>query len=356
MTASEEERGTVKTCAECGKKIRVPAAKPADKVLASRPRRPAEDEDEEKAAKKPKPSEDEAGDEEADDKPRKKKKKKRGPVSTVNSVFGGIGALVGLALFILIVSGKWVDIIGGPLKQFLQDQGIPEFIAIGAAGLLLLLPIGLWVLLSTKSAILNAMPVDLDFVPAKLAKFEDLDGDKLERLTEKFEALGFTKLMDYTVQTELDTGTKGFGRLFVNKEDHCFGEINVVFRSSGDAIPMRCNFMSFLEDGWSVAASNRTPQKEGYLLRRPRAVWRSFPGEKPAPVFEELLKLRKKMTRNLEVAVLEDDDAESYFAQEKAAARERKEVVRHRWAFGILIEFWLFDRNPKLEWLGEYGG
>lgn len=271
----------------------------------------------------------------------------------ISSAVGGFYALLIIAGLILLLSGRWVDLLQRPIQNFLENQGIHPVFAIAITAAVVLVPLGLFLLNLVKSTILGAMPSDIEFRAVEPNKFEGLDGAKLAELTGAYMSLGFEGLMDYTIEMDVDTGTQAFGRLLVNESDHCFAEINQVF-AAGQIVPMRSNIMSLLEDGWSAAVTDRTPVKEGYLMRLPRAVWRSFPDETPQRLMEKHHMLRKAMMRDLKIDVLKDDSAKAYFAREKTNTRARKDAVARRWALGIQIEFWLFDRNRKYEWLGEY--
>lgn len=287
-------------------------------------------------------------------KPGKKKRKKKAKVSTTTGVVSGVGGLVALGLFLLIISGRWVNWIKEPLQKYLEDQGLPVPLAIGVTAVVILLPFGLYLLFTIKSSILGAMPNTVDFRSIQPSDFKKLDKAQLEELTVAFQDLGFSHLTDYTVEPDIELNNEGFARLLVHPKEHCFAEINQAFDSDGSPLAMHCYLVSVLEDDWSVAITDRTPTKENYLLRLPRAIWRSLPDESPKALFQALLKLRKKMVQDLEVDVLKEDTAKAYFQREKGLTRERKKVVRGRWAPGILLEFWLFDRNPKLDWMGKY--
>lgn len=365
MAATDDQRGSVITC-RCGKKMRVPGTKPVTPVEIEvevvedspppRPRRSERVDETNPPPRKPSRRSRAVEADDADDAPEPppRKKKKAPKVSVVSGFFGVLGTLVTLGLFILIVSGKWVGPVMDFLREALEERGIPPLVAVGIAAALFLLPIGLYSILSLKSTILGAMPEDLDFRQARPGDFPDLDTAKLAKWTRAFLDLGFQRLMDYTMDCEIDLGNQGFARLLHHPEQHCYAEINQAFTAGGDAIPMRCMVVGFLDDGWTVLVTNRTPGKENYLLRRPRAVWRSLPDETPEMLLQELLRLRKKMARDLDIGVDRDGSADHYFDEEKAAARERKEVIRGRSSLGIQIELWTYDRNPKHEWLGEY--
>jgi hypothetical protein len=272
----------------------------------------------------------------------------------VTGILSGLGGLVLLIVLILFLSGKWVDLIAEPLQRFLEARGIPPLAAIAATGVLLLIPLGLFWAALTKSTVLGAIPEEVDFRTVQAEDFPNLDHEKLAEATAALERLGFRRLTDYTPVTDQTSGVRGFARLFYHEEKRCFAEVNQAFKSSGDPTLFRLNIMSLLGKDWSIATGNRRPTKELYQLRRPRAVWKSLPDEGPERLLRAHLDLRGKMTAALGVQALSDGSAAAYFRHEKAAARERKDLVRRRSAIRIALELWLFERYPKLEWLGDY--
>jgi hypothetical protein len=275
-------------------------------------------------------------------------------MSKVKGVFGGLGALLLLVAFLIFISGRWVRWIMDPLQKYLEEQGIPPIVSIGATAVILLGVVGLVLAFWTKSSVVGAMPNDVDFRDTTPDKHPDLDAKKLEEYTAAFEGLGFRQATDYTVVTDTGGGGRGFARLFFHPEKHCFAEVNQAFRSSGDGTLMRCHVVSLLEDGWSVATGDRQPTKEYYQMRRPRAVWRNLPGRDPAALFKGHLELRDRVGKELRAKVEEDGRPQAYFQRESAAARERKQLVGRRNAVALAIEMWLFDRYPKSEWMGDY--
>lgn len=404
LSAGETQRGEILGCEECGKKVRVPLAKPAtskpvsepqaavraakaaprsappdlpgDRVTAQPPKvrtrgQPAAAEPDHPPplpAKKRRREEeedelDDVEDEEAEeggqdeDAPRgKKKKKKRRDGSHGGAVVAsGIGGLVVLAIFILVLTGKWVDLIWEPVQRFLENQGIHPLLAIGITAGVFFVPLTLWQIASTKSAILAGLPHMLKFRPTRPENFEELDVASLREGTEEVEDLGFEHLLDYTVKSDVDGGT-GFGRLFVDRENHVLAELNQVFHPNVPDIPLRCVFISLLEDGWSLSTTNRAPSKESWILRRPRAPWRSLPDEENlGRLLKTHLKARQRLLEEMDLAVEEELDEQLYFEREKEANRERNEIIRGRWAIALYVDMWLYSTNPKFEWVGEAG-
>jgi hypothetical protein len=347
---TDEQRGTTVPCGQCQRPLKIPAAKaatsppPAQAVTPALTLPPA--------TRRPAPAEDEPPPDDADEADETQAAAGGGGGF---GILGGIGALLVLAVFILVISGKWVDLIWHPLQRTLEEQDIPPLLAIGLTAVIFLVPMSLLSASNTRTTILGAMPDELDFRTARAADFPGLDTEGLEEYTQALEGLGFRQLTDYTPLTELANFPRGFGRLFVHPEEHCFAEINQAF-ASGQRVPLRCCVMSFLDDGWSVATTDRVATKHNYLMRRPRAAWRSLPGERPAGLVKAHLKLRRQMTADLGVEVVEEGTAGAYFEREREANRQRKQAVRQRSGLGILLDHWLFDRNPKTEWLGEYAG
>jgi hypothetical protein len=217
-----------------------------------------------------------------------------------------------------------------------------------------------------KRLILDAMPVNVEVVPGLPASFPDLDADTLDAYTAAFTGLGFRPLMDYTVRAKNLIANPGFARLLVNDLNHCFVEMNQGFPTAGRvsntmrqlfptiglAGPMRCVIISLLEQGWTVSTGDREPSNWAYVTRRSKAEWSSRPGSSPQELLQEHLKLREKLTRDLQLQTRTEDTAEAYFEQVKKAAEQRKQVVQRRFALAIVLDLYLFDKNPKYQWQG----
>src|SRR5262249_19938743 len=268
---TDEQRGTTVPCGQCQRPLKIPAAKattspPAQAITPASSPPPA--------TRRPAPAEDGPRPDDADEEDEPKAAAGGGGGF---GIIGGIGALLVLAVFILVISGRWVDLIWHPLQRTLEEQDLPQLLAVGLTAVIFLVPLGLWSASSTRTTILGAMPDELDFRTASAADFPGLDTEGLEEYTQALEGLGFRRLTDYTLLTELANFPRGFGRLFFHPEEHCFAEINQVF-ASGRRVPLRCSVLTFLDDGWSVATTDRVATKHNYLMRRPRALCPRPPG------------------------------------------------------------------------------
>jgi hypothetical protein len=269
---------------------------------------------------------------------------------------GGAGAFLPQALLLLLLAGLGIELIWRPVQGALEDEGAPPLLAAALPFVVSLVLIGLWAAWSTKEALLAAIPDEVEFRAARAEDYADLDAERLARYTQALEALGFTHLIDYTTAADVPRWPKGFARLFVHREEHCFAEVNQVFRSGGKRVPLRCALLSRLADGWSLWTSDRQPRRESHAMRRPRTVRRYLPGERTASLLEAHLEMGRRMAHDLGLAVVTEDTAEAYFARARRDNRARKEAVRGRSGVRLLLDLFLFDMSPKTEWLGEYAG
>jgi hypothetical protein len=363
LSVPEEQRGKVITCSSCNRPIRVPAG-PAQPVTGQAgaaapinlpPAAPAAEPKSSRDAPGPlQPERATQAEEEENHPPEPAPTGKGGGGITVAGVLSGLGGLVFVIGLILILSGKWVPLIANPVQKLLENLGIPPVVAIAATGLILLIPVGLVLASFTKSSVLGALPEEVDFRTVRVEDYPNLDREKLAESTAAMTRLGFHQVADYTAVTDSQSGVTGFGRLFYHDNKNCFGEINQAFKTSGDATLLRVNFFTLFADGWSLGSGNRRPTKVNYLLRRPKALWKSYPDEEPEAIFQSHVELGDRLAKALKVEPLRDGSPAAYFKHEKAATVERKALVRRRSAVRIALELWLFDKYPKLEWLGAF--
>jgi hypothetical protein len=353
VTVAEVARGTLVACTQCQRRLRVPAARwsakapPPDAITVRGGITSAPPQEHRFSADAPVHAEDSW--EELP--PQDDAKPAAGLLAT--GAVGCSGVLVFIGLFFLILSGEWLKLFGDSGPTFLYEYGIPPAAATGGLALVLLVGLGMFLAWLIKSLVIAAMPDEVDFRCTSPAAFPQHDAQRLADYTAAFEALGFRHVTDYTALLHLNNGVTGFARLFFHDEHRCFAEVNQAFRN-GAPLLMRCVVQSFLEHGWSVAVTDRQTNKETYLIRRPRGPWRSLPGRDPAALLEALLKFRQRVAGGLGLEVCRDGSAEGYFRREAENNRQRKDAVRRRNAVAMCMELWLFDKNPKSEWLGDY--
>jgi hypothetical protein len=261
-----------------------------------------------------------------------------------------LGVLLAAAAW-LFVSGYWGPLLWQPLQFLLRVSGLPRTWAPGVAlGILALVGYVVW-----KLRFLRRIAAEIDFLPCEPDDFPALDCKALARYTKALESLGFIRIVDYTTATEVKKTMTGFGRLLVHPQRRCYAEINQVFTLQGKAaIPMRCGVQSFLDEGWSLSASDRAPVGARWMMRRRRGLWTSNPQATPADLLAGHLRRRQRMVLDLGLEAPPEVSAEAYFAQVRAEARDRKRTLRWKNLVVGMAESWLFNRAPRYEWMGDY--
>jgi hypothetical protein len=352
LTAAEEQRGQVLPCPGCQRSIKFPA--PVSAVQARPPAPalgPACDAVQQKGPgrkERRRPVDDEADlpDKIRLERPRPKRKRKS------NLVVQTVSLMAGLGVAILVITGG-LDLVLEGAQSLFTALGIGRLAAFLLSGVALLI-VGLFCMASLiKFAVLRSIPGEMHFLLVRRRDFPSLDLDLVDDYTEQFEALGFRRLEDVRHETDLDNGLSAYARLFYHDQEHCYAEINQVFKQDVPAALLGFNICTMLDDGWTVASGSRRPSAASYLLRRPRALWRSLPDGKPKELFRAHLSLRDDVTEALQtVAIIGSGDPEVYFEHQRKAAAEWKRNLRRRFAVTMALEYWLFPLSPRTEWLG----
>lgn len=246
-------------------------------------------------------------------------------------------------------------ILKNSLLQIFVNLGVPQWLLPLAYIIPSILIFVLVFLVFTKFLIVTSLPKTVEFLPVHPDEFPELDLNSLEKYTRDLESLGFTKLMDYKLGGE---AVRGLARLFAHPEFYCFAEVNQMFPSGKKPTSVQSVITSYLEQDWSLSTTDR--QTLGfnsgliYMMRRPRSLWNSEPLATPTELVEIHLKRRQQISIDLGVSILTDISADAYLAEARKAARDRKEVIKRK---NIVVGFWeafMFAKNPRLEWMGEY--
>jgi hypothetical protein len=268
-----------------------------------------------------------------------------------------LAALAAVALVAAILvwpySPELRDFIG-PWLAVMRIWSHPPLAVVAGVVALPLVLVGCFIAASVKASVVRRLIEVLEFRTCSPADFPGLDEHDLAKYTQALEALGFRHLTDYTLVKAHDNGLNGFARLFVHDSLRCFAEVNGVFNARGPVNSLGCNLETFLEDSWSVSTCNRPARPGNYFLRRPRALWTKLPDRAPSQLLEAHREACDRVARDLGLAVVGDGSAEDYFRREAQANRERCGRVRSRPAWRFVLDAWLFEASPKLEWPGDY--
>jgi hypothetical protein len=214
--------------------------------------------------------------------------------------------------------------------------------------------------LGLKKKILRSVPGQYSFPSAVPEQYPMLDREALERYTRDFEAIGFTRIGDYSLApTDPARAIPVFVRLFSHPRQQCFAEIGQVFPPGKAPLPFGCAIMSSLEDDWKVTVADRKPQAASVLIRLPRSVSRSFPGTPVAVLFEKFVQFRSQVCADLGIRPLSNATLQDYIADQQKNAALRKETVANRSLTVGLGKYYgqKFGMNQDkecYEWLGDY--
>ncbi len=212
---------------------------------------------------------------------------------------------------------------------------------------------------TVKRKIINNMATALSFPPASAAQFPRLDTAALERYTRGLESMGFTRLMDASPTSDSPTHPATFCRLMVHPGHHCYGEISQMFPRGKARMDLRCALSSHLQDGWSVAFSNRKPLAAGAIVRRPKALGISMPDASPAELLQSMLTLRQKVCNDLGITPLTEDSLKSFIAKAQQSIAEMRIAVQQKNFATALPQYYyrklaLSKTKPEYIWLGAY--
>jgi hypothetical protein len=212
---------------------------------------------------------------------------------------------------------------------------------------------------TVKRRVIKNMSTVLSFPPVSAAQFPRLDSAALESYTREFESMGFTRLIDTSPTSDSPTSPPMFARLMIHSGHHCYGEISQIFPRGKAAMQLKCAISSHLQEGWSIAFSNRKPLAASAMLRRPKALGISMPDASPAELLQSLLTLRQQMCQDLGIAPLTGDSLESYIAKTQQSLAEMRAAVTQRNFATALPQYYyrklaLARTKPEYVWLGAY--
>jgi len=210
------------------------------------------------------------------------------------------------------------------------------------------------IVLTLKRKILKNLPNTYGFPPARVEQFLKLDQAGLQKMTQDFEALGFTKLMDFSMVPDSGQYIPAFSRLMAHPRHHCLVEIFQVFPAKKKPMPLTYNINSNLHHGWSFSSAVRKTMALSYMMRLPKALWVYMPGVGPSELLAGHLARRSQITHELGISASADMSFEAYQACVLQRHAERRAAIQKKNIFFGLGEALAFKLRPKHEWLGDY--
>ena len=227
-------------------------------------------------------------------------------------------------------------------------------------------------------AVRKSLNSETVFSTIVLEEIYNLDQPQFAWYTKQFEALGFEKVLDLSaiqntgapltkVQKEAapyswrpsetppqkKIQSVGYGRLFLNRELGCYGEINQAMSSKNIGIPANCTVASEFGGGWSYTTTDRNPICFIWLMRRPKSLFNCVPGKTLQELLAFHIEQRNKIMRDLGVQLKSDISMENYFANEKKEMLLRREIMRRKDRVAALFVILWHIIKPKYEWMGD---
>ncbi len=214
-------------------------------------------------------------------------------------------------------------------------------------------------LLGLKGRVIKNMPTSYTFPPATPAQFPLLDTAALDRYTQEFESMGFVRLLDFSLVSNAPNPIPSFCRLFAHRRYHCFGEVSQLFPRGKSPLPLKCSIQSSLENGWTLAFSDRKPQAASSMLRRKKGLGICMPGATTSELLHSFLMMREQICQDLGISPKKDDSLEAYIAKTQLAATDMRDAVQQK-NFATAVshvyyrKFSLLKTKEEYTWLGDY--
>ncbi|MGA8620974.1 MAG: hypothetical protein WB660_20915 [Candidatus Sulfotelmatobacter sp.] len=209
-------------------------------------------------------------------------------------------------------------------------------------------------ILRLKSKLLANLPEHASFPNAAPEQFTALDRNRLDELTPALENLGFKRLLDYTMVSDMAVPIPAFGRLLVNERNNCFAEINQVFPPRKKPTELACSFTTRFEGGWTVSTGTRKPNGGTWIMRLPKSVWQCKPGLDPVSPLQAHQQQCAELSSDLGFRALPGNAAGDYFPGVQSRMQQRRVAVRKKLVPAILFEYYAFSFCPRLEWKGDW--
>jgi hypothetical protein len=213
---------------------------------------------------------------------------------------------------------------------------------------------------TVKSQIVNSAVIP-EMIAASIDDYPRLDRTCLENYTQVLESMEFKNLGDIGIGGEQGKLNPAIARVFWHSKHNCFAEVGQNFSGTDPSkdVGMRCTFGSLLDKPWLLGTFNTTAAMNGfsYMMRRAKSLWQTF-SEYGIDDIQELLtthlELRSQICSTLNLQVQTDLTLESFIHHEEDEGVQRRAVLEKKRILVALTEAYLFELNPKSEWLGDY--
>jgi len=183
---------------------------------------------------------------------------------------------------------------------------------------------------------------------------EGLDVEKLSRITEEFERLGFVRALDYRLKLADRSTLQSFGRAMVHPTLFCSGEIMATRKQLEAKGSLLFGLTSHLGKGWRIGSINRPASKVDYFQRLPKSIRLMRRGATPERLLRRHIEVRDSVTADLGLQVLTDLSLETRFKRSQELLAERREALLKCDILAEMADAKNVAEQDEWEWLGDY--
>ena len=176
-----------------------------------------------------------------------------------------------------------------------------------------------------RAIILQISLTPLDVIPTDMGAWEHVEKERLHEYEESQVALGFAKLLDYSIPNS----TKSAARLFFHPSYQCFAEVGQV-----DGLPIFCSLSSCLENDYVVGVTDKKPNRildamSCALFKLPTSIVKLANGSSVDKMLKIFLELREKSITRFNAKPVSLSNSDDYFmALKRERVRQRSVIAR----------------------------
>lgn len=188
-------------------------------------------------------------------------------------------------------------------------------------------------------------------LPTDVQEFDKLDKNKLNQITQEFEALGFKNLKDY--KQDLDN-ILVFVRLMVNEQYYCYAGISEQFQGEKTLLPLNFSISSSWEDDWVLGHTNQRVVGIDYIGFPSKEINFYNSDATPRELFYSHIEKRRQISEDLGLKIITDVSWDWFVEKRNLTIKNQPRLWKKRNLIIALIKATLIELKQPQEWLGDY--
>jgi hypothetical protein len=122
---------------------------------------------------------------------------------------------------------------------------------------------------------------------------------------------------------------------------------------------LACSIQSVLQEGWTLAFSDRKPTAASALMRRRKALGVNMPGMATSALLQAFLQMRDQVCHDLGISPMRDDTLEAYIARVQQSITDIRDAVKQKNMATAVSHIYyrklsLLKTREEYTWLGDY--